>query len=142
MKHTLSVLKMLVPMVVLSLVMLTPAAVPIITPRATIRTIIGCQSQTTGTVVVTDSQGRTYIQTCGTVLKSMLGYPELYPTEAAPWQVTIIVLPTSGGAGWPRICHSQITSVPLHMECTGVSPASLGVDVDMILTFDLGGMWT
>ena len=35
MKHTLSVLKMLVPVVVMSLIMLAPAAAPIITPRAT-----------------------------------------------------------------------------------------------------------
>jgi hypothetical protein len=141
MKPNTSAVKTLLSVVIMSL-LLSPAAVPIITPRATVRTIIGCQSQTTAMVVVTDSRGRTYLQTCGASLKSMLGYPGLYPTEDAPWQVTIIVQPASRSAGWPRICHSQITGVPLHMECAGVNPASLGVDFDMILTFDLGGMWT
>jgi hypothetical protein len=142
MKHTLSVLKMLLPVVVMSLIMLAPAAAPIITPRATLRTIIVCQSHTTGTVVVTDSHGRTTTLTCSAGMRTMLGYPGLYPTEDAPWLVTIIAQPTSIRAGLPRTCRSQITSVPIHLECAAASPAPLTVDFDMILTFDFGGMWT
>ena len=45
--------------------------------------------------MVTDSRGRTTTQTCGADLRTMLGYPGLYPTEDAPWLVTIIVQPKS-----------------------------------------------
>ena len=128
--------------VVMSVLILGPAAVPIITPRATVRTIIGCQSQTLGTVTVTDSRGQTYTQTCSAGLRTMLGYPGLYPTEDAPWLVTITVRPTSSRAGLPRTCRSQITSVPIHLECAAASPAPMMVDVYMILTFDFAGMWT
>jgi hypothetical protein len=138
-QHTLP-LRMLLSVVVMSVLMLGPAAVPIITPRASIRTIISCQSQTTGTVVVTDSRGRTFTQTCSAGMRTMLGYPGLYPTEDAPWLVTITVWPTSIRAGLPMICRSQITSVPIHLQCATISPTPLTIDVDMILTFDFGGM--
>ena len=133
--------RMLLSVVVMSVLMFGPAAVPIITPRASIRTIIACQSHTTGTVVVTDSRGRTTTLTCGAGMRTMLGYPGLYPTEDAPWLVTILVQPTSIRAGLPRTCRSQITRVPIHLECAAASPAPLTVDVYMILTFDFAGMW-
>jgi len=140
MKHTLSVVKMLVPVLVISLVTLAPAAAPIITPRATLRTIFACQSLAMGTVVVTDARGHNYAQTCGASLKTALGYPGLYPTEDAPWQVTILVQPASLRWEWPQICHTQITGVPLHVECATISLAPVTVDFDMILTLDSGGM--
>jgi hypothetical protein len=142
MKQNISSLRMLLSVIVMSVLVLGPVAVPIITPRATVRTIIGCQSETTGTVAVTDSRGRTYTQTCSAGMRTMLGYPGLYPTEDTPWLVTITVWPTSSRAGLPRTCRSQITNVPIHLECAAASPAPLTVDVDLILTFDFGGMWT
>jgi hypothetical protein len=142
MKHTLSILKMLTPMIVMSFIILEPTAAPIITPRATIHTIIVCHSQITATVMVTDSRGHIYTQTCSAGLRTMLGYPGLYPTEDAPWLMTISVQPKSAREGLPRTCRSQITRVPIHLECAAASPAPLTVDVDMILTLDFGGMWT
>jgi hypothetical protein len=139
MTQNLSPLRLFLSVVVLVVLLLGPTAVPIITPRASVRTIIACQSQTTGTIVVTDSRGRIYTQTCGAGTKSMLGYPGLYPTEDEPWLVVISMQPSSIRAGLPRICHSQITSVPIHLECAAISPAPLTVDVVMILTFDFGG---
>jgi hypothetical protein len=133
---------MLVPVVVMSLVMLAPAAVPIITPRATLRTIFACQGQVAGIVVVTDARGHTYTQTCDADLKTALGYPGLYPTEDAPWQVLIIVSSQSLQIKLPQSCQSRITSVPIHMQCAAAGLEPLTVDFDMILTFDFGGMWT
>jgi hypothetical protein len=141
MKQNISSLRMLLSIVVTSVLVLGPAAVPIITPRATVRTLIGCQSQTTGTVVVTDSRGRTTTQMCSAGMRTMLGYPGLYPTEDTPWLVTITVWPASLRAGLPMFCRSQVTTVPIHLECAAASTAPLTVDVDMILTFDFGGMW-
>jgi hypothetical protein len=119
----------------LSGVMVAPAASPIITPRATLHTIIGCQGQTAATVIVTDSQGHTTTQTCSASWWTMLGYSGLYPTEDAPWVVTISVQPPSNRAGLPRTCRSQITSVPTHLQCAAASPAPLTVDFDMFLAF-------
>jgi hypothetical protein len=140
MKHTLSVLKTLVPVIVMSLIMLAPAAVPIITPRATLRTIFACQGQVAGIVVVTDARGHTFSQTCSPNLKTALGYPGLYPTENAPWQVIIIARPQPFQIGLPQTCRSRITSVPVHWQCAAVGLEPLTVDFDMILTFDFGSM--
>jgi hypothetical protein len=142
MKRTLSVLKMLAPVIVLSLIMLAPAAVPIITPRATLRTIIACQGPVAGIVVVTDAHGHTTTQTCSAGLKTALSYPGLYPTEDAPWQVLIIMSPKSLQIKLPQTCRSLITSVPVQVQCAAAGLEPLNIDFDMILTFDFGGMWT
>jgi MFS family permease len=119
----------------LSGVLVAPVASPIITPRATLRTIIACQGQTAGTIVVTDSRGHTTTQTCDASLRSMSGYPGLVPTEVTPWQVTITAQPLFSREGLPRTCRSLVTSVPIHVQCAANSPAPLTVDFYMILAF-------
>jgi hypothetical protein len=134
MKQKTFTLRMFLSVALLSAMVVGPAAVPIITPP-TLRTIIACQGQTTGMIVVTDSRGRTYTQACDADLRSAPGYPGLFPTVEAPWQVTIIVLPVSLRARWLTVCHSQIISAPNHVQCATTGPAALTVDFYMILGF-------
>jgi hypothetical protein len=136
MKYTLSALKMLVPVMALSLIMLAPAAVPIITPRATLRTIFICQGLTTGTVAMTDARGHTTTQTCDATRKSALGYPGLYPSADAPWLVIITVRPKAFQIGLPQTCQFRITSVPVHLQCAAPGLELLSVNFDLILTLD------
>ncbi len=135
MKHFNRFMNLFVVVALLNGVVASPAAVPIITPRATIRIIVGCQSQTVGTIVVTDSRGRATIQMCSTGTWTMLGYSGSYPTEDEPWQVTITVQPLFSWEGLPHTCRSLVTSVPIHVQCAAVSPAPLIVDFYMILGF-------
>ena len=122
-------------------VMLTPAVRPIITPPASARVIISCLGLTTGAVALTDSHGYSYTQTCGPNLKAVLGYPGLYPTEDAPTQAIITVRPMPYQIALPGTCQFRLTSVPIHVSCVAVGLEPLSVDLDLILTMDIGGGW-
>lgn len=139
MKTLNSISKMITIVVVMGIVTMTPAAVPIIIPRATARTIFGCQSQGTGTVTVTDAQHHTYTQACQARLATVLGYPGLYPTEAAPWSVIIIAWPDT--IGLPIPCVFSVTRLPIHLECGANRAGQVTVDFDLILTVDIAGGW-
>lgn len=129
---------LLATVIVMNGVMLMPAVVPIIIPRATLRTISGCQSQTTGTASVIDAQGHTYTLTCGAKLTTLLGYPGLVPTDDAPWRVIITVWPNT--IGLPTPCVFSVTRLPVHLQCAASSTGQATVDFNQILTVDYGGL--
>ncbi len=118
-------------------VMLTPAAVPIIIPRATVGTIFGCQSQVTGTVAVIDAYGRTHTLICGADLHVATAHPGQFPSEDAPWLVVITARPRRSLL--PQICFSSVTRLPAHLQCAADGEGHAAVDFDLILTTDLGG---
>ena len=119
--------------------MLAPAAVPIIIPRATTRTIFGCQGQTTGMVSVMDGHGHTYTLTCAADLTTGMGYPGLYPTEDTPWLVIIAAQPGQGRMAMP--CFFKVSHAPVHLQCAANSDRLMTVDFDLILTMDIGGWY-
>lgn len=135
MKQNLAAVRMFLSLAVLSVLVLSPTARPIVEPRAIVLVVVTCRNQVTGTVVVTDSQGRTFTLECSADQPTVFNPVRQSPAEDAPWQVTITTRPVSGREGLPGTCRLQITSVPIHVQCTAASPALLTVDVDMFLTF-------
>jgi hypothetical protein len=133
MKQNLAALQMFLSVAVMSMLVLGPAARPIIEPRAIVLTVVTCRNQVTGTVVVTDSQGRTYTLGCSPDQRTMFSPARQSPAADAPWLVTVTARPVSSGEGLPRTCRFQVTSVPIHVQCAA-SPASLTVDFDLIWT--------
>ena len=123
--------------IVMLSVMLTPAAVPIIIPRATAGTIFGCQSQATGPIAVIDADGRTYTLICGDDLHVAAARPGQFPSEDAPWLVVITARPR--GSLLPQICFWSVTRLPVHLQCAADGEGHAAVDVDLILTMDQGG---
>ncbi len=139
MKHSITTVRILLSIVVMSVIVQGPAAVPIIEPRVTIRTLIACQGQTAGTVIVKDSRGFTYTLTCGGSSHEILGHPGLLPTSETPWQVAITAVPPDLlWSGLPQICWLQVTGLPAHLQCPAASGAPLIVDLQEIATFDQG----
>ncbi len=128
---------LLATLIVMNGVMLTPAVVPIIIPRATAGTIFGCQSQATGTIAVIDADGRTYTLICGADLHVAAAYPGQFPSEDAPWLVVITARPRRSLL--PQICFLSVTRLPVHLQCAADDEGHAAVDFDLILTMDQGG---
>jgi hypothetical protein len=134
MKQNLAALRMFLSVTVMSVLVLGPAARPIIEPRAIVLTVITCRNQVMGTVVVTDSRGRTYALGCSPDQRTAFSPARQSPAADAPWLVAVTARPVSSREGLPRACRFQVTSIPTHVQCAAASPAPLTVDFDLIWT--------
>ncbi len=131
MKHMISDLKMLVPVVVMSLVILAPAAAPIITPYPIVRISLACRGQTFGSVSVIDAQGQTHNQVCNSATPVTFGYPMLFPAASAPWRVSVSARSMDRPTGHPRPCLFSITTLPIRLRCVANSEGQFAVDLDI-----------
>jgi len=134
MKQTMSVSKMIVPIVLMSMVILAPTAAPIITPYPVVRMSLTCQSQTVGSVFVIDAQGHTHNQVCNAVTPVTFGYPLLFPAASAPWHVIVTARSIDSRTGHPHPCRFIVTSMPVHLHCAANSTGQFAVEFDLTPT--------
>ncbi len=130
MKHAMSFLRILTPVVVMS-IMLAPAAIPIITPYPIVRISLACRGQTVGSVFVIDAQGHMHDQVCNSATPVTFGYPMLFPAASAPWRVSVSARSMDSRTGHTRPCLFSITSLPVHLRCVANSEGQFAVDLDL-----------